>query len=57
MSEKPAVGSLAEELRALAGVLADQPGGTDRLLQTIRESLGADGVADDEPVVRQIEIS
>lgn len=57
MSEQPAVGSLAEELHALAGVLAERSGGADGLLQTIRDYLGTDRPADDEPFVRQIEIT
>ncbi|WP_158716339.1 hypothetical protein [Blastococcus sp. Marseille-P5729] len=57
MSEQPVVGSLAEELHALAGVLAERSGGADGLLQTIRDYLGTERPADDEPFVRQIEIT
>lgn len=57
MSEQPTVGSLAEELRALAEVLADRSGGADGLLQTITESLHLDVTDDDEPAVQRIDIS
>ncbi|WP_153504819.1 hypothetical protein [Cumulibacter manganitolerans] len=58
MSEEPEVGSLADELRALAAALADEsPDGVDGLLDAIRDKLGATGADDDEPPVERIEIT